>query len=485
MKKILSIILSTAFIVTALASCGGGGATDAPTTAGSTTAKPAETDKVEETEAPETTPEETETDAYDMNDRVIRMAAWWDLTPVPGESEETDKLIARYEQLENDYNIKFEYVNIPWEDYQRTYITTSMGGDSIADTAIVEYNWLYPNLATNGFLADVSQLNNFDFDNEKWNQDVRNLTTFAGETYGFEAGRPFPVGVLFWNKSMFDREGLDPIYDSFFAGEWTWDAMLEAAQALTKDTDGDGVTDQWGLSGTNLTAAFVHSNGGQVVDISNPNEPKFALLSDQALAGFQGVQDFAQIHKVVELNPDGAEWDYARTQFINGNVGMFSGQWWMIDSMKSDMQDEYGVVLFPMGPDADTYTSHNTALNVTTIPETVENKEDVALIYNLRTEPLEDADPEDWRIYYEDLATDAETVEVIDMLQTEGFSVLDVTSSFSGLVDLSYGYNYAIEHGQETPQAAISAIADQAQNLIDTAMKLSPDDIVDVLTPEE
>lgn len=490
MKKILSIILSTAFVVTALAACTGGSSNESTTTkAPENSSKQEETEdpgteKPEETEG-ETEPEETESDAYDMGGRVIRMAAWWDLTPVPGESEETDKYIARYEELEEDYNISFEYVNIPWEDYQRTYITTSMGGDSIADTAIVEYNWLYPNLATNGFLSDVSKLENFNFDEDKWNQDVRNLTTFAGETYGFETGRPFPVGVLFWNKSMFEREGLDSIYDSFFAGEWTWDAMLEAAQALTKDTDGDGVTDQWGLSGTILTSSFVHSNGGQVVDISNPDEPKFALMSDQALAGFQAVQDFAQLHKVIELNPEGAEWDYSKTQFINGNTGMFAGQWWMVDSLKSDMQDDYGVVLFPMGPDADNYTSHNTALNVTTIPETVENKEDVALIYNLRTEPLEDADPEDWRIYFEDRVTDSESVEVIDMLQSEGLTVLDVTSSFNGLVDLSYSYDYDIEHGQETPQAAISAIADQAQNLIDTAMKLTPDDIVDVLTPDE
>lgn len=491
MKRKLILMLSAAMLISTLAACGG--STDGTTTAGgggNTTAE--KTEEPDDTEEPANTDTPSDTDPsvegptpIDMGGRTIRMASWWDLTPVAGESEETDKLIARYEQLEDDYNITFEYVMIPWEDYQRTYITTSMGGDSIADTAIVEYNWLYPNLANNGFLTDLSTLENFNLDDDKWNQDVRSLTTFDDATYGMETGRPWPVGMMFWNKDMFAREGVDPIYDTFFDGDWTWDAMLEVAKTLTKDTDGDGVTDQWGLSGTTLIPHFVHSNGGQVIDISQPEAPAFSLLSDAALEGFQAVQDFAQLHQVVELSPEGADWDYSRAQFVNGKVGMFVGQWWMVDSMKSDMEDAYGVVLFPKGPEGDNYVSHNTAMNVTTIPETVEDKEDVALIYNLRTEPLEDADPEDWRIYFEDRVTDSESIDVIQMLQEEGLSVLDVTSSFAGVVELSYGYNYAIENGQETPQAAISAIADQAQNLIDTAMKKTPDQLVEDMTPDE
>lgn len=483
MKKILSIILSTAFIFTALTACGGGSSNE--TTKGPTDAPGQTTAEEDETTAPPAETTEEPAPELDLGGRSIRYASWWDLTPVPGDSEETDKLIARYEQMEADYNFTFEYVNIPWEDYQRTYITNAMGGDAIGEVAIVEYNWLYPNLALNGFVTDLNELDGLNFGDDKWNQDVRNLTTFSGETYGMETGRTFPVGILFWNKSMFERESVDPIYEDVLSGDWTWDDALEIAQKLTKDTDGDGVTDQWGISGTILIPSFVHSNGGQVVDISNWETPKFNLLSDEALRGFQEFQDWVQIHKVVEQNPEGAAWDYARTQFINGNVGMFAGQWWMVDSMKSDMQDEYGIALFPMGPDSTQYASHSTAFNVTTMPETVENKDDVAFIHNLRTEPLEDADPDDWRIYFEDRVTDSESVDVIEMLQDEGLTVLDVTSSFNGLVELSYSYNYQIENAVETPQAAIGAIADSAQNLIDTAMKLSPDDIVDILTPDD
>lgn len=484
MKKIMSLMLATIMTVGLLASCGSG-------TPNETTKAPTDPPKqTEDTTEPEQTPEATDepeetTPGIDLGGRTVKMAAWWDLTPVEGQDEQTDQLIERYAQMEADYNFSFEYVNIPWEDYQRTYITNSMGGDAIADLAIAEYTWIYPNLSMNGFLADVSELQSFDFTKEKWNQDFINLATLDGAIYGFEAGRTFPVGVLFWNKSMFEREGLPSIYDDLFAGDWTWEKMLDYAEQLTKDTDGDGVIDQWGVSGTNLPSAFVFSNGGSTIDMSDPKAPKFNLMSDEALQGYQALQDFAQVNKVVELNPEGAEWDYARSQFINGNVGMFSGPWWMVDSIKEGSEDEYGVALFPMGPNADNYVSHNTATNIWTIPETVEDKETAAMLFDLRTEPLPDETPDDWRIYFEDRVNDAESVEVIRMLQEDGLTVIDTTSHFAGVVELSYGYHYAIEHGQETPQAAISAIADQAQNLIDTAMRKSADDIISDLTPDE
>ena len=49
--------------------------------------------------------------------------------------------------------------------------------------------------------------------------------------------------TLAYNKDMFDAAGVAYPNDN-----WTWDDMLAAAQKLTKDTNGDGKTDQWGLA---------------------------------------------------------------------------------------------------------------------------------------------------------------------------------------------------------------------------------------------
>ena len=65
--------------------------------------------------------------------------------------------------------------------------------------------------------------------------------TAKGEQYAF----PFDLDIpaLFYNKELFDAAGIEYPND-----KWTWDDMLKAAIALTKDTDGDGQPDQYGFT---------------------------------------------------------------------------------------------------------------------------------------------------------------------------------------------------------------------------------------------
>jgi multiple sugar transport system substrate-binding protein len=80
-------------------------------------------------------------------------------------------------------------------------------------------------------------------------------------------GMPFQFGTvaLFYNKRLFDRAGV-----KYPDETWTWKEYREVAKALTRDLDGDNVTDVWG---TNIVAhpergygSFIWSNGGQIID---------------------------------------------------------------------------------------------------------------------------------------------------------------------------------------------------------------------------
>jgi len=54
--------------------------------------------------------------------------------------------------------------------------------------------------------------------------------------------RDFQTIVLFYNKDMFDKAGV-----AYPNADWTWEDLRAAAQKLTKDTNGDGKTDQYGF----------------------------------------------------------------------------------------------------------------------------------------------------------------------------------------------------------------------------------------------
>ena len=80
--------------------------------------------------------------------------------------------------------------------------------------------------------------------------------------------------VVYYNRDLF-RQGRR----ERAAPGWTWDDMVEKAIALTRDTDGDGNVDQYGL-GVEPTviriAPFVWSNGGEIVDDDERADPLHA-----------------------------------------------------------------------------------------------------------------------------------------------------------------------------------------------------------------
>ena len=59
----------------------------------------------------------------------------------------------------------------------------------------------------------------------------------------FGLPRDFQTIVLFYNKDMFDKAGV-----AYPTADWTYDDLRKASKDLTLDTNGDGVTEQYGFT---------------------------------------------------------------------------------------------------------------------------------------------------------------------------------------------------------------------------------------------
>lgn len=125
--------------------------------------------------------------------------------------------------------------------------------------------------------------------------------------------------VVYYNRDLFRAAGLaDP------GADWTWDEFLAAAQALTRDLDGDGRADQHGL-GTEASifraAPFIWQNGGDLVD--DPAAPtRLALDTPAAREALQWFVDLQVRHHVVpDAVAEAAE--SSERRFLNGRLGMF------------------------------------------------------------------------------------------------------------------------------------------------------------------
>jgi multiple sugar transport system substrate-binding protein len=98
-------------------------------------------------------------------------------------------------------------------------------------------------------------------DSSRFDARVRSIFTVDGKLLALPKG--YTPMVLAFNKRLFDAAGV-----AYPSGDWTWDDFLRTATALTRDTDGDGQIDQWGMVFDRrafLWMAWIWSGGGDVL----------------------------------------------------------------------------------------------------------------------------------------------------------------------------------------------------------------------------
>ena len=128
-------------------------------------------------------------------------------------------------------------------------------------------------------------------------------------------------GGWYVNLDMWEEAGLGDLPTE----DWNWEQTLEAAKAMTKDIDGDGVMDQWGLGniptdGSGGAYWIVKSFGGdywnETVTESKFNEPG-------TIEAFQFIADLIWDSKVMPsaalVQGLGMDMEYA---FASGQIGL-------------------------------------------------------------------------------------------------------------------------------------------------------------------
>lgn len=408
--KVLALCLAVVMLF-AIAACG----KQEVDTGKDTPAPPVDTAPAEEPPpAEEPTPEPEPEEVRDLGGRVIKVAAWWDMTPQGG-SASGDRQVARRAEMEEKYNFKFEYVNVPWDQTVETYSSSVLGGVPFADIATLEDNWVI-GLANSGFVTELEPL--FDFSQEKWDQMTKSVSTVNGKVYGMATGKWWPRAMFFFNKKIFEREGLENPYDLMKNKQWTWAKMEELARKATKDTDNDSVIDQWGISGMDIDIAMVASNGAQLASIVD-GKAKLNFREDPVVEAFNFYQKLCK-DKIIYNKFDYGEsppWDIAKTMFQDGKIAMFWYQYWAIDGFRDNMADDYGIIMPPMGPSNKDGNYHCliTGHNFQNIPSSVKNVEDVAFIWNKWTEPYEEDldNPDAWKDGHLDRMRDNESFDTL------------------------------------------------------------------------
>jgi multiple sugar transport system substrate-binding protein len=172
-------------------------------------------------------------------------------------------------------------------------------------------------------------------------QGVGVFKTADGKQYGLP--RDLNVGVLYYNKKIFDAAGIPYPDDT-----WDWAKLTEVGKQLTLDTNSDGTMDQWGLytetsDMENYWLSLVWQNGG---DFFGADGKSTALTTPEAAGGLQRLQDLIYKDKIMAEPAIFAETGDA---FEQGLAAMEVNGSWLVPTHQA-AGIELGIAPIPSGP---------------------------------------------------------------------------------------------------------------------------------------
>jgi len=150
------------------------------------------------------------------------------------------------------------------------------------------------------------------------------------------------TGVLYYNKELFKKAGLDTEKPPK-----TWDEMVDYAKKLTK-RDANGNVTQWGIEIPSTTAPFWLFGGMAIqngVNLMNQDGNETYFDDPKVIEALQWWVDMTKVDKVM---PQGLiEWGTLRQDFLEQKAAMIWHSTGNLTSVKKQAKFDFGVAMLP------------------------------------------------------------------------------------------------------------------------------------------
>lgn len=233
--------------------------------------------------------------------------------------------------LEEYPNIKVKNSYVSWGDYLDK-LKTLTAANRMPDVIYLHYSW-----AKNFIYKDtITNLEPYIAQAEQKGWDMDDFFAVALDGYRGPEGDlysiPYDAGplVLYYNMDLFKDSGIaPPPYKIENTGDWTLEQFLNVCKKLSKDTDGNGEFDQWGVDPSVLLdgSRYVWNLKTFGADLLNDDETELLIDTPEAKAATKW---FAEMYTKHEVAPSPQMSQTAEDPFVYGKVGMAIGGSWML-----------------------------------------------------------------------------------------------------------------------------------------------------------
>lgn len=250
------------------------------------------------------------------------------------------------EEFEKKYpNVEIQYDSGILKDDYSEYISQKALNGELPDVFMVlpeDFN----TFSSVGLLKDLDFLMEGDTGFDK--KDFYAGSYDAGEFNGSQYALPYESvpTLMFVNKTLLEREGIQ-----IPENQWTWEDFYDICQKVTKDTDGDGRIDQFGVYDYDWKDA-VYSNGGRIFNQSGTECNITAESVENAILFTRRVRELSG-----HQNPTSNDFDTGKIAFRPMKFSEFRTYKpypWKINKY---FDFQWDCIRLPQGPDGKNETS--------------------------------------------------------------------------------------------------------------------------------
>ena len=261
-----------------------------------------------------------------------RLAGW---VSSPFESDAMQQIVTRFNEERVPGSLTYQPIQANYIEK----IQLMLGTGTAPDVFMLESFWA-PTLIEYETLLPLDDLIAADerFDLEDFEPSLLEAFQHDGQTFGIP--KDFSTIALFYNPEMFAAVGIARPPES-------WSELLDAAERLSQDIDGDGITDVYGFGAVDsieFVLPFIWQNGGELltadggIDYQNQK-------AKEAIQFLKTMRDDSIAAVPTDL---GASWNMEA--FGRGRIAMTISGLWAVNFLETTFPDmPYEIVPIPSG----------------------------------------------------------------------------------------------------------------------------------------
>ncbi len=226
-----------------------------------------------------------------------------------------------------------------------------MSGDGVYDIAFQSIAEIAP-LTSGGLIRDISatgaQVEAPWFDQKSVEELAVNGKLYFATTDISYLDKLATI-VTFFNKSIAENYSMDDFYQKVSDGEWTYDYMLECAEQISADINGDGAMtkeDNYGILCQNDGQYYLLHSAGVKVGANNGGEMVFSMAEEKSINVLSDIFALMNSDLYFNCHTHGVDIAGAIKMFVE-NRGLFLIR--PIQSVFSmrEMEADFGIIPVP------------------------------------------------------------------------------------------------------------------------------------------